>query len=90
MGLHWGYVVVVVGGVMWIWVIMNLLRLHLWDYTGYVVFVVGVMWILLFLQDEIFHIPQAQQYCKGNFRSWDPMITTPPGMYVVSRSYSIS
>ncbi|MCL7039796.1 hypothetical protein MKW94_016056, partial [Papaver nudicaule] len=29
--------------------------------------------------DEIFHIPQAQQYCKGNFRSWDPMITTPPG-----------
>ncbi|KAI3878231.1 hypothetical protein MKW92_032089 [Papaver armeniacum] len=27
--------------------------------------------------DEIFHIPQAQEYCKGNFRSWDPMITTP-------------
>ncbi|OWM64631.1 hypothetical protein CDL15_Pgr020598 [Punica granatum] len=30
--------------------------------------------------DEIFHIPQAQQYCRGNFRSWDPMITTPPGL----------
>ncbi|XP_068646077.1 dol-P-Glc:Glc(2)Man(9)GlcNAc(2)-PP-Dol alpha-1,2-glucosyltransferase isoform X2 [Aristolochia californica] len=28
--------------------------------------------------DEIFHIPQAQQFCNGNFRSWDPMITTPP------------
>lgn len=34
--------------------------------------------------DEIFHIPQAQQYCKGNFGSWDPMITTPPGLYYLS------
>ncbi|KAI9154113.1 hypothetical protein LWI28_021129 [Acer negundo] len=34
--------------------------------------------------DEIFHIPQAQQYCKGNFKSWDPMITTPPGLYYLS------
>ncbi|XP_004246422.1 dol-P-Glc:Glc(2)Man(9)GlcNAc(2)-PP-Dol alpha-1,2-glucosyltransferase isoform X1 [Solanum lycopersicum] len=40
--------------------------------------------------DEIFHIPQAQQYCKGNFRSWDPMITTPPGMYIVSLAYVAS
>ncbi|KAJ1394393.1 Alpha-2-glucosyltransferase Alg10 [Sesbania bispinosa] len=32
--------------------------------------------------DEIFHIPQAQQYCRGNFRSWDPMITTPPGLFM--------
>ncbi|KAL6520966.1 hypothetical protein OROGR_017535 [Orobanche gracilis] len=30
--------------------------------------------------DEMFHVPQAQQYCRGNFRSWDPMITTPPGL----------
>ena len=30
--------------------------------------------------DEIFHVPQAQQYCNGNFSSWDPMITTPPGL----------
>lgn len=35
------------------------------------------------MQDEIFHIPQAQQYCKGKFGSWDPMITTPPGLYVL-------
>ncbi|XP_056846837.1 dol-P-Glc:Glc(2)Man(9)GlcNAc(2)-PP-Dol alpha-1,2-glucosyltransferase-like [Raphanus sativus] len=34
--------------------------------------------------DEIFHVPQAQQYCNGNFRSWDPMITTPPGLYYLS------
>lgn len=33
--------------------------------------------------DEIFHIPQAQQYCKGNLRSWDPMITTPPGLAIL-------
>ncbi|KAM4088377.1 hypothetical protein ACJW30_07G065800 [Castanea mollissima] len=23
----------------------------------------------------------AQQYCIGNFRNWDPMITTPPGLW---------
>lgn len=34
--------------------------------------------------DEIFHVPQAQKYCSGNFRSWDPMITTPPGLYYLS------
>ncbi|GFO42816.1 Dol-p-glc:glc(2)man(9)glcnac(2)-pp-dol alpha-1,2-glucosyltransferase [Plakobranchus ocellatus] len=32
--------------------------------------------------DEIFHIPQAQQYCAYNFSSWDPMITTLPGLYI--------
>jgi alpha-1,2-glucosyltransferase len=30
--------------------------------------------------DEIFHVPQAQQYCHGDFLTWDPMITTPPGL----------
>lgn len=25
--------------------------------------------------DGIHYVPQAQQYCKENFRSWDPMIT---------------
>ncbi|XP_071816104.1 dol-P-Glc:Glc(2)Man(9)GlcNAc(2)-PP-Dol alpha-1,2-glucosyltransferase-like [Apostichopus japonicus] len=34
--------------------------------------------------DEIFHVPQAQKYCAGNFTEWDPMITTPPGLYVMS------
>ncbi|KAL6138722.1 hypothetical protein ACLB2K_064001 [Fragaria x ananassa] len=37
--------------------------------------------------DEIFHVPQAQQYCRGNFRSWDPMITTPPGLYYLSLAH---
>ncbi|CAJ1798731.1 unnamed protein product [Sphenostylis stenocarpa] len=40
--------------------------------------------------DEIFHIPQAKQYCKGNFRSWDPMITTPPGLYYLSLAHVAS
>lgn len=33
--------------------------------------------------DEIFHIPQAQRYFLGNFKAWDPKITTPPGLYYV-------
>ena len=36
------------------------------------------------LQDEIFHVPQVQAYCAGNFSHWDPMITTLPGLYSVS------
>ncbi|KAG2262378.1 hypothetical protein Bca52824_069457 [Brassica carinata] len=40
--------------------------------------------------DEIFHVPQAQQYCSGNFRSWDPMITTPPGLYYLSLAHVAS
>ncbi|KAF8971473.1 glucosyltransferase [Flammula alnicola] len=34
--------------------------------------------------DEPFHIPQAQAYCRGEFATWDPKITTPPGLYLVS------
>ncbi|XP_057711579.1 dol-P-Glc:Glc(2)Man(9)GlcNAc(2)-PP-Dol alpha-1,2-glucosyltransferase isoform X1 [Corythoichthys intestinalis] len=34
--------------------------------------------------DEIFHVPQAQKYCHGKFNQWDPMITTLPGLYLVS------
>lgn len=34
--------------------------------------------------DEIFHVPQAQAYCAGNFSQWDPKITTLPGLYILS------
>ncbi|KAF3794068.1 Dol-P-GlcGlc(2)Man(9)GlcNAc(2)-PP-Dol alpha-1-2-glucosyltransferase [Nymphaea thermarum] len=34
--------------------------------------------------DEVFHVPQAQEYCRFNFRSWNSMITTPPGLYCLS------
>ncbi|KAI0527673.1 hypothetical protein KFK09_003278 [Dendrobium nobile] len=40
--------------------------------------------------DEIFHIPQAQRYCRGDFKTWDPMITTPPGLYYLSLAYVAS
>jgi alpha-1,2-glucosyltransferase len=36
------------------------------------------------VQDEIFHIPQAQHYCEGRFEVWDPKLTTPPGIYLLS------
>ncbi|KAK6057595.1 DIE2/ALG10 family protein [Cooperia oncophora] len=32
--------------------------------------------------DEIFHVRQTRKYCSGNW-SWDPMITTPPALYVL-------
>ena len=34
--------------------------------------------------DEIFHIPQAQNYCTYNFSHWDNKLTTPPGLYISS------
>lgn len=36
-----------------------------------------ISWVL---QDEIFHVGQAQTYCAGRLREWDPKITTPPGL----------
>ena len=32
------------------------------------------------IQDEVFHIPQAQAYCAGRYDVWDPKLTTPPGL----------
>eukprot|EP00117_Sycon_ciliatum_P012237 scpid69449/ scgid13382/ Dol-P-Glc:Glc(2)Man(9)GlcNAc(2)-PP-Dol alpha-1,2-glucosyltransferase; Alpha-1,2-glucosyltransferase ALG10-A; Alpha-2-glucosyltransferase ALG10-A; Asparagine-linked glycosylation protein 10 homolog A len=37
--------------------------------------------------DEIFHVPQTVQYCHGNWSSWDPMITTLPGLYILSNGF---
>ncbi|KAL7677769.1 hypothetical protein ACOME3_004006 [Neoechinorhynchus agilis] len=34
--------------------------------------------------DEIFHVPQAQAYCVGNYSHWDGNITTPSGLYFYS------
>ncbi|RMY53030.1 hypothetical protein D0863_14072 [Hortaea werneckii] len=41
-------------------------------------------------EDEVFHVRQAQLYCAGNFHDWDPKITTPPGLYLVSYLLSFS
>uniref|UniRef100_A0A0D9W6U9 Dol-P-Glc:Glc(2)Man(9)GlcNAc(2)-PP-Dol alpha-1,2-glucosyltransferase n=1 Tax=Leersia perrieri TaxID=77586 RepID=A0A0D9W6U9_9ORYZ len=40
--------------------------------------------------DEIFHIPQVQRYCRRDFLTWDPMITTLPGLYYISIAYVAS
>ncbi|KAF8168233.1 glucosyltransferase [Crassisporium funariophilum] len=34
--------------------------------------------------DEPFHILQAQAYCRAEYSRWDPKITTPPGLYMLS------
>ncbi|KAI5862021.1 glycosyltransferase family 59 protein [Durotheca rogersii] len=34
--------------------------------------------------DEVFHVPQAQVYCDGQYDVWDAKITTPPGLYVLA------
>lgn len=34
--------------------------------------------------DEIFHVPQAQRYCQGNLTYYDPKLTTPPGLYLIT------
>ncbi|KAK3985652.1 DIE2/ALG10 family-domain-containing protein [Cladorrhinum sp. PSN332] len=66
--------------------------------TSFVVFSLfgfGSLWYILTNRivpepylDEVFHIPQAQVYCDGNFRHWDDKITTPPGLYLFSVAYS--
>lgn len=34
--------------------------------------------------DEVFHVRQAQAYWAHRWREWDPKITTPPGLYLLS------
>ena len=34
--------------------------------------------------DEIFHVPQTQRFCRGDFKTWDPKITTFPGLYLAA------
>ena len=38
--------------------------------------------LTFFVQDEVFHIPQAQRFCSGHFGDYDAKITTFPGLYV--------
>ncbi len=38
-------------------------------------------------QDEVFHGPQAREYCRGAFSSWHPKITTFPGVYYLGAVY---
>ncbi|CAF0761129.1 unnamed protein product [Adineta ricciae] len=40
--------------------------------------------------DEYFHFHQAANYCSGNYRHWDPSITTPPGLYFLTHILEIT
>ena len=44
--------------------------------------------LLLPSQDEPFHVPATQRYCAGDFATWDPKITTFPGLYVLGAAYA--
>lgn len=68
----------------------------MWNvYSVWIVFSVCTLYIFetlhdvhpIPLVDEVFHIPQARNYCEGNLLQWDPKITTLPGLYVVSVTY---
>lgn len=38
--------------------------------------------------DEEFHYRQFSTYYGGDFKTWDPKITTPPGLYYVQYLFS--
>ncbi|BGP27854.1 alpha-1,2-glucosyltransferase, glycosyltransferase family 59 protein [Rhodotorula toruloides] len=40
--------------------------------------------------DEIFHVYQAQAYCRGDWTYWDPALTTPPGLYLVPAALALA
>ncbi len=40
------------------------------------------------MQDEPFHVPQTQRYCRGDFATWDPKITTFPGLYIAGMAWA--
>ncbi|KAL0930600.1 alpha- glucosyltransferase alg10 [Colletotrichum truncatum] len=59
-----------------------------------IVFMVGWAWCSNVMShveepylDEVFHIPQAQKFCEGKWTEWDDKITTPPGLYILSKYY---
>lgn len=39
--------------------------------------------------DEYFHYNQFRAYNRNQFTYWDPKITTPPGLYLIQRLFSI-
>ena len=47
-----------------------------------------ILWSSSGLQDEWFHVPQTQRYCRGDFQHWDPKITTFPGLYLLAAPYA--
>eukprot|EP00736_Rhodelphis_marinus_P013472 Rmarinus@m.17596 len=54
----------------------------------------GVLWNIStsmvpeYYMDEVFHGPQTELYCSGEWRKWNDKITTPPGVYIASVALS--
>eukprot|EP01025_Chloroclados_australasicus_P063539 TRINITY_DN8414_c0_g1_i3.p1 TRINITY_DN8414_c0_g1~~TRINITY_DN8414_c0_g1_i3.p1 ORF type:complete len:486 (+),score=14.68 TRINITY_DN8414_c0_g1_i3:131-1588(+) len=67
----------------------------IWGGAGLLIIIYGFLFQIInqnipeSYMDEIFHIPQAQNYCKGKFFEWDPMITTFPGLYLLAAPYGV-
>ncbi|WBW71716.1 dolichyl-phosphate-glucose-glycolipid alpha-glucosyltransferase Alg10 [Schizosaccharomyces osmophilus] len=59
----------------------NLVKL--WILITLVSFLLVNRYVDIPYMDEIFHVSQAQRYCNQDWR-WDPAITTPPGLYLLS------
>ncbi|KAF6820934.1 alpha- glucosyltransferase alg10 [Colletotrichum plurivorum] len=64
-------------------------------HTSYsIIFLLGWIWCSNVMEhvekpylDEVFHIPQAQKFCQDRWSEWDDKITTPPGLYILSKYY---
>ncbi|KAI0706067.1 glucosyltransferase [Cytidiella melzeri] len=60
--------------------------------TVYLAFCLSTVFVLKLVNEEVtqpymdepFHVPQAQAYCEHKYTYWDPKITTPPGLYILS------
>ncbi|UJR25490.1 hypothetical protein I4U23_006836 [Adineta vaga] len=72
-------------------------RLMIIEFLCYISFVCITLYLFIYIHqqvpepymDEYFHFHQAANYCSGNYRHWDPSITTPPGLYFVTHILEI-
>lgn len=58
--------------------------LNVWRFIQILAFILVNSIVDVPYMDEIFHVRQAQEMCAGHFSSYDPKLTTPPGLYIVS------
>lgn len=68
---------------------MRISRVYLLIVFGAYVILSSVIFYNIYLTsnlvvDEEFHLPLGEQYCKFNFKVWDPKVTTLPGLYLIS------
>ncbi|AMD18640.1 HBL262Cp [Eremothecium sinecaudum] len=65
-------------------IIINLLCWVLLVLSGiYIAYKFNVHWVPYYFIDEVFHVHQTIKYIGGEWMSWDPKITTPPGLYLL-------